>query len=201
MKKQGSGGAAFIASSGVTDSASARGDVSASTNGISTATSSPKNAVGPATSGGADDPSSSSNGSGSGSGSGNGSGSGSGGSGSGKSIFSSFANIRLGSTSTTSSSLSSTALTSTPTAADALHRIIVRTQGYSGSDLTAVCSEAAMGPIRELGPQALLHVKAEDVRPIAEKDFVSAIENIRPSVSPDSLKRYTEWAEQFGVSR
>jgi SpoVK/Ycf46/Vps4 family AAA+-type ATPase len=75
------------------------------------------------------------------------------------------------------------------------------TQGYSGSDLTAVCSEAAMGPIRELGPQALLHVKAEDVRPILERDFSSAIENIRPSVSPDSLKKYAEWAEQFGVSR
>ena len=33
------------------------------------------------------------------------------------------------------------------------------------------------------------------------QDFLAAVENIRPSVSPDSLLKYTEWAEQFGVSR
>jgi hypothetical protein len=32
-----------------------------------------------------------------------------------------------------------------------------------------VCHEAAMGPIRELGPAALLAVKAEDVRALEEK--------------------------------
>jgi hypothetical protein len=32
-----------------------------------------------------------------------------------------------------------------------------------------VCHEAAMGPIRELGPAALLSVKAEDVRALEEK--------------------------------
>ena len=34
---------------------------------------------------------------------------------------------------------------------------------------TQVCHEAAMGPIRELGPAALLSVKAEDVRALEEK--------------------------------
>ena len=32
-----------------------------------------------------------------------------------------------------------------------------------------MCHEAAMGPIRELGPAALLSVKAEDVRALEEK--------------------------------
>ena len=33
------------------------------------------------------------------------------------------------------------------------------------------------------------------------QDFLSAVENIRPSVSPDSLAKYAEWSDQFGVSK
>jgi spastin len=40
-----------------------------------------------------------------------------------------------------------------------LNTVVQMTGGYSGSDLSAVCHEAAMGPIRELGPAALLAVK------------------------------------------
>jgi SpoVK/Ycf46/Vps4 family AAA+-type ATPase len=36
--------------------------------------------------------------------------------------------------------------------------------GYSGSDLRALCEEAAMMPIRELGPQNILTIKANQVR-------------------------------------
>jgi len=45
-----------------------------------------------------------------------------------------------------------------------LDSIVKMTEGYSGSDLTAVCQEAALCPIRELGAAALRTVKAEDVR-------------------------------------
>ena len=82
-----------------------------------------------------------------------------------------------------------------------LQRVVIMTAGYSGSDLSAVCHEAAMGPIRELGPAALLKVKAEEVRALTEKDFAYAVQSIRPSVSPDSLTHYAEWAGQFGVNR
>jgi SpoVK/Ycf46/Vps4 family AAA+-type ATPase len=44
-------------------------------------------------------------------------------------------------------------------------------------------------------------MKAEDMRPLIEQDFVNAVQAIRPSVSPDSLQKYSEWAEQFGVVR
>jgi hypothetical protein len=36
--------------------------------------------------------------------------------------------------------------------------------GYSGSDLRALCEEAAMMPIRELGPQNILTIKANQVK-------------------------------------
>lgn len=83
----------------------------------------------------------------------------------------------------------------------ALDHIVALTDGYSGSDLSAVCQEAALGPIREMNPSQLRTVKAEDVRPIREDDFLKAIKIIRPSVSPESLSAFERWAEQFGVTR
>jgi spastin len=47
--------------------------------------------------------------------------------------------------------------------------IVELTENYSGSDLTAVCHEAAMGPIRELGFAALKTVKVDEVRPLQVK--------------------------------
>lgn len=82
-----------------------------------------------------------------------------------------------------------------------LDRIVYLTEGYSGSDLAAVCSEAALGPIREIGPAALKTVKVEEVRQINLQDFVNALKVIRPSVSGDSLSNFRKWAEQFGVTR
>ena len=82
-----------------------------------------------------------------------------------------------------------------------MDQIVSLTSGYSGSDLSAVCKEAAMGPLRELGLDALITVRADDVRPIACRDFVTAAQLIRPSVSPESLLHFNRWSEQFGVSR
>lgn len=79
-----------------------------------------------------------------------------------------------------------------------LKSIVIATEGYSGSDLTAVCSEAAMGPIREIGPAALRHIKPEDVRSLLPRDFDAAIKIIRPSVSPENLHKFIEWSNNFG---
>jgi SpoVK/Ycf46/Vps4 family AAA+-type ATPase len=88
-----------------------------------------------------------------------------------------------------------------PLSADGLDRVVHATQGYSCSDLTAVVKEAAMGPIREMSSAQLATVRVEDLRAVAERDFLESVQTIRPSVSPDSLQEYQSWAEQFGVTR
>ncbi|KAJ3145969.1 hypothetical protein HDU86_000593 [Geranomyces michiganensis] len=73
------------------------------------------------------------------------------------------------------------------------------TEGYSGSDITALAREASLGPIRDLGPKKLLSVAADAVRPIQLRDFVAALKIIRPSVSSASLKAYEDWNVKYGT--
>jgi spastin len=84
--------------------------------------------------------------------------------------------------------------------ASQLNAIVSMTEGYSGSDLSAVCQEAALGPIREIAIDRLKTVKADEVRPIQPQDFGAALRMIRPSVSPDSLEQFRKWSDQFGIT-
>jgi len=68
---------------------------------------------------------------------------------------------------------------------------------FSGSDITALAKDAAMGPLRSLG-EKLLHMSPEDIRPIEFQDFQASLVNIRPSVSKTGLKEYEDWAREFG---
>ena len=69
--------------------------------------------------------------------------------------------------------------------------------GFSGSDITALAKDAAMGPLRSLG-EALLHMTMDEIRPIELGDFRASLRTIRPSVSGEGLKEYEDWARQFG---
>ncbi|AQZ14699.1 SAP1 (YER047C) [Zygosaccharomyces parabailii] len=73
------------------------------------------------------------------------------------------------------------------------------TAGFSGSDITSLAKDAAMGPLRELGEQLLLTPR-ESIRSIALKDFRNSLQYIKPSVSQEGLERYEDWAGQFGSS-
>ena len=81
-----------------------------------------------------------------------------------------------------------------------LSTIVQLTEGYSGSDLTALCTEAAMGPIRELTPNELRTINATAIRPIQEQDYINALKVIKPSVSSHNLKQFISWGNQFGTA-
>ncbi|KAM7193756.1 Conserved oligomeric complex COG6 domain containing protein [Naviculisporaceae sp. PSN 640] len=78
-----------------------------------------------------------------------------------------------------------------------IQELVRLTEGFSGSDITALAKDAAMGPLRSLG-DALLHMTMEEIRPIELSDFIASLTTIRPSVSKESLKEYEAWAAQFG---
>ncbi|XP_022004716.1 spastin [Helianthus annuus] len=78
-----------------------------------------------------------------------------------------------------------------------LNKIVKQTEGYSGSDLQALCEEAAKMPIRELGSK-ILTVKADEVRRLEKGDFQSAMTVIRPSIVRNKWEELEEWNKVFG---
>jgi len=77
--------------------------------------------------------------------------------------------------------------------------LVTKTEGYSGSDITALAKDAAMGPLRALG-DALLTTSPDQVRPIDVNDFIASMRTIKPSVSQNNLKTFEEWAKEYGSS-
>lgn len=75
--------------------------------------------------------------------------------------------------------------------------IIELTKKFSGSDITSLCKDSAMGPLRSLG-ELLLSTPTEEIRPINIEDFKNSLKYIKPSVLEDSLKKYEEWSIKFG---
>lgn len=78
-----------------------------------------------------------------------------------------------------------------------LERLVQETEGYSGSDLQALCEEAAMMPIRELGSN-ILTVRADQVRALSYGDFQKARTVIRPSLQKTKWADLEEWNREFG---
>ena len=84
--------------------------------------------------------------------------------------------------------------------------------------MASLCSEAAMGPIRNMSIDEIRHISSDEVsycialtnifimfllkvRPVRYEDFVEALEVVRPSVSFQDLKVYEEWNKLYGCGR
>ncbi|CAJ1066623.1 fidgetin-like protein 1 [Xyrichtys novacula] len=82
-----------------------------------------------------------------------------------------------------------------------LERVVGATEGFSGADMTHLCKEAALGPIRSIQLSDIATITADEVRPILYNDFQEALRTVRPSVSAKDLELYEEWNKTFGCGR
>lgn len=72
------------------------------------------------------------------------------------------------------------------------------TDGYSGADMKALCSEAAMGPIREITATSMFTINPENVRSMSYQDLAASLKCVKATVSPKDLNLYVEWNKTFG---
>nr|XP_033786388.1 fidgetin-like protein 1 isoform X2 [Geotrypetes seraphini]XP_033786389.1 fidgetin-like protein 1 isoform X2 [Geotrypetes seraphini]XP_033786390.1 fidgetin-like protein 1 isoform X2 [Geotrypetes seraphini] len=84
---------------------------------------------------------------------------------------------------------------------DEIQIIVKQAAGFSGADMTQLCREAALGPIRSIQISDISTITADQVRPIAYVDFQSALQTVRPSVAAKDLELYETWNKTFGCGR
>lgn len=84
--------------------------------------------------------------------------------------------------------------------AEDIAKLAKDTDGFSGADIKSLCTDAAMGPIRQLGPRAL-EVEVKDVPPISFKHFRRSLKGMKASVAPSDLVQYIEWDQNYGSKR
>ncbi|KAK2584166.1 hypothetical protein KPH14_006596 [Odynerus spinipes] len=77
--------------------------------------------------------------------------------------------------------------------------IAEQAEGYSGADMTNLCKEASMGPIRSIPFSQLENIQTEEIRPVTLNDFKEALQNVRPSVSQLDLAVYVDWDRTYGT--
>lgn len=72
------------------------------------------------------------------------------------------------------------------------------TDGYSGSDLTALAKDASLGPIREQSVERLKVMTASTIRPLNYDDFRQSVNKIRQSTAKEGLTHLEKWNKEFG---
>merc|ERR1719229_490979 len=77
-------------------------------------------------------------------------------------------------------------------------QIVNKCNGYSCSDLSTLCKDAAMGPIRSLGAKILEIKNQFDMPSIQKHHFDQSLANVRPSLTQGSLKYFNDWNDKFG---
>jgi len=71
------------------------------------------------------------------------------------------------------------------------------TDGYSGSDIRDICQSVQLRVVGELFDEAGADNKEVQPRSIDLEDFREVLKLRKPSVSPDMLRAYENWAENF----
>lgn len=79
--------------------------------------------------------------------------------------------------------------------------VVQQSHGFSGADMTQLCREASLGPIRSLQTADIATIMPDQVRPITYIDFENAFRTVRPSVSLKDLELYENWNKTFGCGK
>lgn len=79
-----------------------------------------------------------------------------------------------------------------------IRRIASKTDGYSNSDLVALCKEAAMVPIRGIDREKLATCDGSKLRTLKCSDFDKALMVIRPSSNDRSLQSLFDFGRRAG---
>eukprot|EP00981_Chlorochromonas_danica_P005092 scaffold1034_cov175-Ochromonas_danica.AAC.18 len=82
--------------------------------------------------------------------------------------------------------------------------LVRQTAGFSGADVRSLCTEAAMGPIREVALTRqgnLQNIRSCDIPPITINHFLKALATVKPTVSSTDLQRYLDWNNTYGSYR
>lgn len=83
---------------------------------------------------------------------------------------------------------------------DQLEEFAISLSRFSGADIHALCREAALTPLRELGDK-IASVSPQNVRGVTLADFEEATNVIRPTASMSLIRRMDSWNLQYGSSR
>jgi SpoVK/Ycf46/Vps4 family AAA+-type ATPase len=72
-------------------------------------------------------------------------------------------------------------------------------EGYSGSDIKDICQGVQLRVVRELFKSGNALDKQTMTRPITVADFKEIMRTRRPSVSPDMIRAYGQWASSYNA--
>ena len=84
-----------------------------------------------------------------------------------------------------------------------LNQLAQKMKGYSGADVTNVCRDAAMMPMRRrikgLKREEIknLNEKVEDL-PVSQADLLEALSRVNSSVSSEDIAKHKQWLADFG---
>eukprot|EP01084_Bolivina_argentea_P137579 242306_1 len=80
--------------------------------------------------------------------------------------------------------------------------IVKKTKGYSGSDITDLAKEAALGPLREAAKiDTVESVTKDKLRPLRLDDFEEALKQNSATVTDEQVLKYEAWNDKFGVKQ
>jgi SpoVK/Ycf46/Vps4 family AAA+-type ATPase len=79
-------------------------------------------------------------------------------------------------------------------------KLVQKTEGFSAADISALASDIALNPIRELDSKTILTKHTDTIRPINWLDVEKSLINCKSSIDPFSIKLCENWNTQYGSS-